>query len=196
MTRPSMNDHNEREHVESVTAQSTTMTTTAQPRERSMHLVAIVLGVVVVDLLTKLWIQRSFRLYEQVDVIGDYFRLTFIYNPGAAFGIHVGEYSRILFLLLSLVALVALVWMYWTTPHHDRLRLSSIALVCGGALGNLIDRVRSPRGVVDFLDIGIGGMRWPVFNVADMAVTIGAVLLAVSLWHEDTEKPKQGDLKG
>lgn len=191
-----MNDDSERNDVESVRAESTTVTT-VRAQERSMHLVAIVLGVVVLDLITKLWIQRSFRLYEQVDVIGDYVRLTFIYNPGAAFGIHVGEYSRIVFLVLSLVALVALVAMYWTTPHHDRLRLSSIALVCGGALGNLIDRVRSPRGVVDFLDVGIGDMRWPVFNVADMAVTIGAVLLAVSLWQEDSAKPAEdGGLKG
>ena len=161
-----------------------------------MHLVAIVLGVVAIDLITKLWIQRSFRLYEQVEVIGDYVRLTFIYNPGAAFGIHVGEYSRIVFFLLSLIALIALIVMYWTTPHHDRLRLSSIALICGGALGNLVDRVRSPRGVVDFLDVGVGDVRWPVFNVADMAVTIGAILLAVSLWSEDTKPREDGGLKG
>ena len=181
--------------MESASAQSATMES-ARPQERSLHLVAIVAGVVVLDLITKLWIQRSFRLYEQVEVIGDYVRLTFIYNPGAAFGIHVGEYSRVVFLVLSLVALIALIAMYWTTPHHDRMRLSSIALVCGGALGNLIDRVRSPRGVVDFLDVGIGDMRWPVFNVADMAVTIGAVLLALSLWHEDTKPNEDGGLRG
>ena len=181
--------------VESVTAQSATMES-VRPQERSMHLVGIITGVVALDLVTKLAIQRSMRLYEQIEVVGDYLRLTFIYNPGAAFGLHVGEYSRIVFLVLSLVALIALIAMYWTTPHHDRLRLSSIALVCGGALGNLIDRVRSPRGVVDFLDVGIGDMRWPVFNVADMAVTIGAVLLAISLWQEDTKPREDGGLKG
>ena len=190
MTSPPMNEDIEGDDVESVTAQSTTMPT-VRPQERSMHLVAIVLGVVVVDLLTKLWIQRTFRLYEQVDVIGDYFSLTFIYNPGAAFGIHVGEYSRIVFLVLSLGALIALIAMYWTTPHHDKLRLSSIALICGGALGNLIDRVRSPRGVVDFLDVGIGELRWPVFNVADIAVTTGAIVLALSLWKEEQQAENQ-----
>ena len=190
-----MNDDIEGNDVDSVTARSTPIET-VRPQERSMHLIAIIAGVVVVDLITKLWIQRTFRLYEQVEVIGDYLRLTFIYNPGAAFGIHVGEYSRVVFFVLSLVALIALIAMYWTTPHHDRLRLSSIALVCGGALGNLIDRVRSPRGVVDFLDVGIGDMRWPVFNVADMAVTIGAVLLALSLWNEDTKPREDGGLRG
>jgi signal peptidase II len=60
-----------------------------------------------------------------------------------------------------------------------------VALVTAGALGNMIDRVRSPRGVVDFLDVGVGNVRWPVFNVADIAVTTGAILLALSLWREE-----------
>ena len=188
-----MTDDIGRDGVESV-AQSTTTLESARPQERGLHLVGIIAGVVALDQITKLWIQRTMRLYEQIEVVGDYLRLTFIYNPGAAFGIHVGEYSRVVFFTLSLVALIALIWMYWTTPHHDRLRLSSIALICAGALGNLIDRVRSPRGVVDFLDVGIGGMRWPVFNVADMAVTIGAVLLAISLWQEDTKPREDGGL--
>lgn len=145
----------------------------------------ILVAVVGFDVVTKLMIQRSFRLYQQVDVVGDYVRLTYIYNPGAAFGIHLGEYSRIIFLVLSLVALGALAAMYWATPARDRVRLTSIALICGGAIGNLIDRVRSEAGVVDFVDVGIGDLRWPVFNVADIAVTTGAIFLALSLWRED-----------
>lgn len=149
----------------------------------------IVAVAVSIDFVTKIWVQRSLRLYEQVEVVGDYLRLTYIYNPGAAFGIHVGEYSRLVFLVLSLIALLALAAMYWSTPHSDRLRLASIALICGGAIGNLIDRVRSARGVVDFFDVGVGTVRWPVFNVADMAVTTGAVLLALSLWQEERQGP-------
>ena len=145
-----------------------------------------VVGIVLVlDVTTKLAIQRTFRIAEQVELLGDYVRLTYIYNPGAAFGLHLGEHSRIIFLLLSLVALAALLAMYWVTPARDRIRLAAIALVCGGAIGNLIDRVRSPRGVVDFMDVGFGTARWPVFNVADVAVTIGAIVLALSLWRED-----------
>ena len=190
-----MNEDKKENDVESATAPQSASIVSVRPQERGLHLGAIIGGVVVLDLITKLLVQRTFHLYEQREVIGDYLRLTFIYNPGAAFGIHVGQYSRVVFFTLSLVALIALIWMYWTTPHHDRLRLSSIALVCGGALGNLIDRVRSPRGVVDFLDVGIGDMRWPVFNVADMAVTIGAVLLAISLWNEDAEPREDGGLR-
>lgn len=152
-----------------------------------------ILGTVVTfDVVTKLMIQRSFRLYQQVDVIGDYVRLTYIYNPGAAFGIHLGQYSRIIFLVLSLVALAALAGMYWATPAKDRVRLASIALICGGAIGNLIDRIRSESGVVDFLDVGIADLRWPVFNVADIAVTTGAIFLALSLWREEQDPRREG----
>ena len=141
--------------------------------------------VVLLDFTTKLLVQRTFHLYQQVNVIGDYLRLTYIYNPGAAFGIHLGDYSRYIFLVLSLIALVALAGMYWVTPARDRIRLTAIALICAGALGNLLDRIRSSAGVVDFLDVGIGELRWPVFNVADIAVTTGAILLALSLWKEE-----------
>jgi signal peptidase II len=145
----------------------------------------VVLGVVLLDFSTKWLVQRSFTLYEQVDVIGDYVRLTYIFNPGAAFGIHLGPYSRLIFLALSVVALAALAGMYWATPLSDRMRLGAIALICGGAIGNLVDRLRSQRGVVDFLDVGIGSIRWPVFNIADIAVTTGAIILALSLWNEE-----------
>jgi signal peptidase II len=147
--------------------------------------VAVVGGVVALDFVTKHLVTRTFHLYQQVDIVGDYVRLTYIHNPGAAFGISLGPYSRVIFLVLSLVALGALAAMYWSTPSHDRSRLASIALICGGAIGNLLDRVRLDAGVVDFLDVGIGTLRWPVFNVADVAVTAGAIFLALSLWKEE-----------
>jgi signal peptidase II len=147
--------------------------------------IGIVGGVLALDILTKFIVQRNLLVYEQRDIIGEYLRLTYIHNTGAAFGIQLGPYSREIFLVLSLVALIALAMMYYYTPLQDRLRLASIALICGGAVGNLIDRVRSEHGVVDFLDVGIGNVRWPVFNVADMAVTAGAIILALSLWKEE-----------
>jgi signal peptidase II len=147
--------------------------------------VAVTGGVVAFDFITKLMITRTFNLYQQVNLIGDYVRLTYIHNPGAAFGISLGPYSRMIFLLLSMVALAALAGMYWATAAKDRNRLISIALICGGALGNLLDRIRLSAGVVDFMDVGVGTLRWPVFNVADVAVTTGAIFLAVSLWKEE-----------
>jgi signal peptidase II len=165
----------------------------AGPRERTgglgdgkLAMFLIITGtVVILDVATKLIVQSVFELGDHHDVIGGVVRFTYIENPGAAFGIRLGEYSRVIFLLLSLVALVALSGMYWFTPARERIRLVAIALICGGALGNLIDRIRSPRGVVDFLDVGIGALRWPVFNVADIAVTLGAIVLALSLWQEE-----------
>lgn len=148
---------------------------------------SVLAGIVVLDFSTKVLVQRTFNLYQQVDVIGDYVRLTYIHNPGAAFGIHLGPYSRFIFLALSLIALAALAGMYWVTPARDRVRLASIALICGGAVGNLLDRIRSSAGVVDFMDVGIGQLRWPVFNVADVAVTCGAIFLALSLWKEEQD---------
>ena len=145
-----------------------------------------VIGVVLaVDIVTKIIVQRTMQLYEQIDVFGSYVRLTFIYNPGAAFGLHLGPFSRWIFLALSLIVLVALFGMYAYTPGRDRIRLAALGLVCGGAAGNLLDRIKSASGVVDFLDVGIGATRWPVFNVADMALTIGAIVLALSLWREE-----------
>lgn len=147
-----------------------------------------VVGVVVaLDIITKRIVENTLVLYDPVPVIGDFFRLTYIFNRGAAFGLHLGGASRFIFMGLAIVAVVVLFGMYRGTPWTDRVRLLAIASVTGGAIGNLIDRVRWDRGVVDFLDFGIGNTRWPVFNVADIAVTCGAVLLAISLWREESE---------
>jgi signal peptidase II len=120
-------------------------------------------------------------------VIGDWVRWTLVYNPGAAFGFHLGEHSRWLFMGLTVLALAILGRLYLTTSGGDRPRALALALVCAGAIGNLIDRVRSPMGVVDFIDIGLGDARWPTFNVADVAVSTGAFLLAWVLWREDQQ---------
>lgn len=139
--------------------------------------------VVALDILTKL-LAVQYLSPHPVSVVGDWVTLQLVYNPGAAFGIHVGAYSRWVFLVLALVALVVLGSMVRQTRPGDHLRLVALGLVCGGAVGNLIDRIRSARGVVDFIDVGIGPHRWPTFNVADSAVTVGAILLAIVLWFE------------
>jgi signal peptidase II len=146
----------------------------------------VVVTVVLSDIVTK-WIAVRDLWPRGVprEVFGDVVRLTLVYNRGAAFGLHLGDYSRWIFLVLTVVALIILAQLYRATPARDIARTLAIALVSGGAIGNLIDRVRGPQGVVDFIDIGIGDMRWPTFNVADMAVSTGAVLLAWVLWGED-----------
>src|SRR5206468_9743486 len=86
---------------------------------------------------------------------------------------------------LTVGALLILGRLYVSSRAGDRARVTALALVCGGALGNLLDRIKSTKGVVDFIDVGLGDARWPTFNVADMAVSIGAFLLAIVLWAED-----------
>ena len=80
-------------------------------------------------------------------------------------------------MLLSLGTLFVLAYMYRQTPREDRFQIASIALICGGAVGNLLDRIRSARGVVDFIDIGISTHRFWTFNFADLAVTLGTAML-------------------
>jgi signal peptidase II len=146
----------------------------------------VIAGVVALDFITKRMAVAALvpqRLPHEL--FGEAVRLTLVYNPGAAFGLHLGQYSRWIFMVLTAGALVILWRLYQVTRPGDTTRTLALALVCAGAIGNLIDRVRSPLGVVDFIDVGIGDMRWPTFNVADMAVSTGAFLLAWVLWGED-----------
>jgi signal peptidase II len=119
------------------------------------------------------------------EVLGSGLRFTLVYNPGAAFGLNLGDQSRWIFTALTLLALAILGRLYHATQAGNLPRVLALALVSAGAIGNLLDRLRSDLGVVDFLDLGVGDVRWPTFNVADMAVTTGAVLLAWVLWQED-----------
>lgn len=142
--------------------------------------------VVVLDLVTKLIAAASLSpQHIPHEILGDHLRLTLVYNPGAAFGLNLGIYSRWIFMALTAGALVILGRLYRATRQGDFLRTFALGLVCAGALGNLIDRIRSPGGVVDFIDVGVGNLRWPTFNVADMAVSVGAFLLAWVLWGEE-----------
>ncbi len=147
--------------------------------------------VIALDILTKLLAVRYLPPHP-LKILGDWLTLQLVFNPGAAFGIHVGTYSRWVFLVLAIVALIVLGSMVRHTKPGDHVRLIALGLVCGGAVGNLIDRIRSSSGVVDFIDVGIGVHRWPTFNVADSAVTVGAVVLAFVLWMEGREEEGAG----
>jgi len=145
----------------------------------------IALGDVVTKYLAHVLLQPTYR---PRDVLGDAVRLTLVSNPGAAFGLHLGQYARWIFTVLTIGAVFVLVRLLRETSPGDRIRLAAIGLVLGGAIGNLINRLWSSRGVVDFLDLGVGDLRWPTFNVADIGVSIGAFLLAWTLWASE-QKP-------
>jgi signal peptidase II len=147
---------------------------------------SLVGSIVVLDRVTKYIAEQALsQRFGPQEVLGDYLRWTLVYNPGAAFGLNLGPYSRWIFLSLTVGALVILWRLYQATAPGDRWRAIAVGLVTAGAIGNLIDRIISAPGVVDFIDVGIGNSRWPTFNVADMAVSTGAFLLAWVLWGED-----------
>ena len=118
-------------------------------------------------------------------LVGDWLRVTLAYNPGAAMSLSFGDASRVVFGAIAATAIAVLLFLYRRTPPDARLRAAALALVAGGALGNLLDRLRSPLGVIDFIDVGIGDARFWTFNVADVGVAVGAVLLAMVLWREE-----------
>ncbi|HJR63718.1 MAG TPA: signal peptidase II [Gemmatimonadaceae bacterium] len=138
---------------------------------------------VLTDCATKEYAVEQLRTpHAPREVLGDVLQLTLTYNQGAAFGIHLGPWSRPLLLLLGFAVLAVLFGFYHRTQAGDRAAALALACVCGGAVGNLLDRLRSERGVVDFIDIGVGTVRFWTFNLADVAIAIGALLLAGILW--------------
>jgi signal peptidase II len=149
----------------------------------------VALFVIVLDVVTKslavMFLAPSGAPHE---VVGQGFRFALVYNPGAAFGLYLGDYSRWIFMVLTVGALYVLWRLYQQTSRADIMRTLAISLVAAGAIGNLLDRIRTELGVVDFIDLGFGDHRWPTFNVADMAVSSGAFLLAWVLWGEDRKE--------
>lgn len=127
------------------------------------------------------------------NVLGDWVRFTLVFNKGAAFGTTVGESSRWIFTALAAVILFVLIRMAHQASPAERWKLLALGMVCGGALGNLVDRLRWTNGVVDFIDVGIGVHRFWVFNVADSAVSVGAVLLVLVLWAEERRNARRTD---
>ncbi len=155
-------------------------------------LLASLTGVVVaVDQVTKLYIMQTMRLHESITVIPDFFSFTYIRNPGAAFGLLAGSsntFRMVFFGLTSIFALGLLGTILLRMPAHDRMGRLSVAAILGGAIGNLIDRMRYGE-VIDFLDVYIEQYHWPAFNVADSAITVGVILLIVHFAFEKKDDP-------
>ncbi|HVH32357.1 MAG TPA: signal peptidase II [bacterium] len=116
-------------------------------------------------------------------VAGTAVRFTLAHNSGAAMGLSLGPYSRIGFSAVACLAVLVLVRLYRATSRTDRRRAVALALLVGGAVGNLGNRLLSPRGVTDFIDIGVRAWRFWTFNIADVGITFGAALLVLVLWH-------------
>ncbi len=148
---------------------------------KKAHILTAVLtvaGVVFLDQMSKWWICRTFGPFEQYTVIPGFFNLVRVNNTGVAFGLGAGQISplrQVFFTAVSILVMVILCYYFWQ-EQKDTIFSLAVAGVFGGAVGNLIDRLRL-GSVVDFLDFYLGNYHWPAFNVADTAICVGAGLL-------------------
>ena len=155
-------------------------------------LLGVSLVIVVLDQLTKILVTHTMHLYESIPVISGFFNLTYIRNPGAAFGMFAttnSAFRLIFFVGTSVFALGLLGTIFYRMPREDLWGQMSIAGIFGGAIGNLIDRLQYGE-VVDFLDFYVGGYHWPAFNVADSAISVGVVSLLIAFAME-TKRERQ-----
>ena len=134
--------------------------------------------ILTLDQASKLAVQQYLPRSVPVNLLAnsDILRLTYIHNPGAAFGLNIGH--PLLHTLIAIGALALLIYLFWTLPRDENLLRTALVLVMGGAIGNIIDRVYLGE-VIDFFDVGFSDFRWPIFNVADSFITIGVGLMAL-----------------
>ena len=176
-------------------------------KQKQTILIAVTIALVVIfDQISKYIIKSTMYLYESIEFMGNFFKITYIENPGMAFGIQIG--SKFWFTFLSIVAATIVLIYLIRLPNEKFLFRFSLALIMGGAIGNLIDRLLAGR-VVDFLDVeffdislpavnfliinfpGYDLTRWPVFNIADSAVTCGMILIAWQILSQKSPLEKE-----
>src|SRR3989442_9524239 len=155
---------------------------------------ALVAGIAVLvfalDRITKIWVEENIPLFESRQVVGDYVRIVHTQNTGAAFGL-LPERTTLLS-VLSVLAVLAIVYYYRQIASNSALVSATLGMQLGGAFGNLLDRITQGY-VVDFVDVGVGDIRFWAFNVADSSIVVGIILVTAALWYEEhpsaTPKP-------
>ncbi len=174
-------------------------------RRSLLPLAAVAAVVVALDRWTKAWASARLPFGQPVPVVGDYLRFTYTRNSGVAFGL--GQGTHFPYYIFSLIAIAVILWMFWrgrggtgeaaggAGTWTRAARRFALALILGGAVGNLVDRVSISGEVVDFIEVGIPQWHWPVFNVADSAVTVGVILFALT-WVRHRERAEAGPEAG
>lgn len=139
---------------------------------------------VLLDFVTKAFISSAMALHETFPVIGGFFNITYVRNPGAAFGFLSDAspgFRSVFFVAVTCLAIILVLYYIVKSTAEEPRVILSLSLILSGALGNLVDRVRFGE-VIDFIDVYIGSHHWPAFNVADSAITIGAFLLLIEMF--------------
>ncbi len=143
--------------------------------------------VLALDQIIKLYVQATFSALTQEIVIPGFFNLVYVLNKGAAFGILNREdinWQAYFFIAVSLVAILIILYMVYSINERDKFFLFGMGAILGGALGNLVDRVRLGM-VIDYLDFYFKSFHWPAFNIADTAITLGAISLLISFFKKE-----------
>ncbi len=140
--------------------------------------------VLVLDQASKLWIQNTFSFWDSIQVIPGMFKLVYVLNRGAAFGFlnnTSGTWQTYFFIAVTALAVVLIFHLVRSVNRRDPFLFNGLGLVLGGAVGNLVDRIRLGH-VIDFLDFYWGRYHWPAFNIADVAISIGVLCLIISFY--------------
>ena len=153
---------------------------------------SVAIVITIIDFITKQIAESSLQRGESVEVIGNFLRFTLGYNTGIAFGLSVGDSSRWLLIIVTVLTMGLILWLFKSVDERHKAQVAAFGLIMGGAIGNLLDRVFGTKGVIDFIDVGIGQSRFWTFNIADSAITVGAVLLIIaSLFEKSGEHQTQ-----
>ncbi len=140
------------------------------------------------DQLSKIYIDTAFTLYESISVVKNFFSITYVRNPGAAFGILADSTIRIpFFISVSVIASLGILWYLRKVDAADRWQHFALGLIFSGAVGNLIDRIRLGE-VIDFLDVHWYRLHWPAFNIADSAICVGVAIMFLCTWRDEQQK--------
>lgn len=153
-------------------------------RKQFAYPMTLAAAVLVLDLATKFWVESSISRFETIEVIPGFFNLVHVLNLGAAFGfLNDGgiSWQRPFFIGVAVLATSVIIYLLRSGYTRDWLGVTGLGMILGGALGNLVDRVRI-GAVVDFLDFYVGEWHWPAFNVADIGISCGVCALLVSFY--------------
>ncbi len=160
-------------------------------KPRYVLFAVLTLAGLLLDQATKIYIDRSMRLFDSIPVIGNFFHITYVRNRGAAFSFLSEASWRLPFFIgVSLVAAIAIILAFRKLRDDQKLAQVALAMIFSGAVGNLVDRVRLGE-VIDFLDAHWYRHHWPAFNVADSLICVGVFLLAVDMLQEEKRQKKR-----
>jgi signal peptidase II len=162
---------------------------------KTKYLILLLLSpvVLIIDQLTKLYIDRTMKLYQSVPVVDNLFSITYLRNRGAAFSFLSDASWRLpFFMLATVIAVIAIMVAFVKLRADQRFAAISLTLILSGAVGNLIDRVRLGE-VIDFLDVYWKNHHWPAFNIADSAICVGVAMLALDMFLEERRIKKNGE---